>query len=163
MDGRWLIKSEPEAYAYAQLVKDGKTAWTGVRNYTARNNLRAMKVGDLALYYHSNTDKAVVGVARVVKAAYAEDTDEGEWSAVDFAPASALSTPVTLAAMREHPSLSAMVMWKQGRLSVVPVTPAEFDVVVALGGAAHAPEPPAKKSPSAAVTKRATPRKSRGR
>jgi len=129
----WLIKSEPDAYAFEQLVADERTAWTGVRNYAARNHLRAMKKGDLALYYHSNVGKAVVGVARVVREAYPEATDEGDWSAVDFAPVKALKEPVTLAALREHPSLRDMVLWKQGRLSVIPVTPAEFRAIVAAG------------------------------
>jgi len=129
----WLIKSEPEAYSFDQLVRDRKTAWTGVRNYAARNNLRAMKKGDQALFYHSNVGKAVVGVAKVVREAYAEETDEGDWSAVDFAPVKALREPVTLAAMREHPTLTDMVLWKQGRLSVIPVTAAEFSAIVAAG------------------------------
>jgi predicted RNA-binding protein with PUA-like domain len=129
----WLIKSEPEAYSFGQLVKDKKTAWTGVRNYTARNNLRAMKKGDLALFYHSNVGKDVVGVAKVVREAYVEDTDEGDWSVVDIAPVKAIKEPVTLEAMREHPMLKDMVLWKQGRLSVIPVTAAEFDIIVEAG------------------------------
>ena len=137
----WLIKSEPEAYSFEQLVKDKQTAWTGVRNYTARNNIRAMKKGDLALFYHSNVGKAVVGVAKILKVAYAEDTDEGEWSVVDIAPVRALKAPVTLDAMREHPGLKDMVIWKQGRLSVIPVTQAEFDAIVEAGTPPKLPKP----------------------
>jgi predicted RNA-binding protein with PUA-like domain len=129
----WLIKSEPDAYPFEQLVREKRTAWTGVRNYAARNHLRAMKKGDLALFYHSSTGKAVVGVAKVVREAYPEETNEGDWSAVDFAPVKPLKEPVTLAAMREHPKLQDMVLWKQGRLSVVPVTAAEFQAIVAAG------------------------------
>jgi predicted RNA-binding protein with PUA-like domain len=129
----WLIKSEPEAYSFSQLVKDKKTAWTGIRNYTARNNLRAMKKGDLLLFYHSNTGKAVVGIAKVVKEHYADKTGEGDWSAVDVAAVKPFREPVTLSAMREHPSLKNMTLWKLGRLSVVPVTDAEYKVILALG------------------------------
>lgn len=128
----WLIKSEPDAYSFDQLVEDKQTAWTGIRNYTARNNLRAMKKGDLLLFYHSNVGKAVVGIATVVKEHYPEKTDDkGDWSAVDVAPVKPLVLPVTLEAMREHPKLTNMVMWKQGRLSVVPVTPVEFRAILA--------------------------------
>jgi predicted RNA-binding protein with PUA-like domain len=149
----WLIKSEPEAYSFEQLVKDKETAWTGVRNYTARNNLRAMKKGDLVLFYHSNIGKAVVGVAKVVKVAYTEDTDEGEWSVVDLAPVRALKAPVTLDAMREHPTLKDMVIWKQGRLSVIPVTQAEFDVIVAAGTPAKVPGAATARKPTRAAKK----------
>jgi predicted RNA-binding protein with PUA-like domain len=129
----WLIKSEPEAYSFEQLVKDKKTAWTGIRNYTARNNLRAMKKGDLLLFYHSNTGKAVVGVARVLNEHYPDKTGEGDWSAVDIGPVKPFVEPVTLSAMREHPKLSKMTLFKLGRLSVVPVTAAEYAMVLALG------------------------------
>ncbi len=130
----WLIKSEPSAYAFEQLVKDGKTAWTGVRNFTARNNLRAMKTGDLCLYYHSNEGKAVVGVAKVAREAYADPTaKEGEWSCVDVEPVRALARGVTLDEMRKHRVLGKMMMFRQGRLSVVPVTKEEFDAVLELG------------------------------
>jgi predicted RNA-binding protein with PUA-like domain len=126
----WLIKSEPDAYSYAQLTADKKTAWTGVRNYAARNHLRAMKKGDLLLFYHSNTDKAVVGIARVVREAYKDPTDEADWSAVDVAPVKAVKEPVTLAAMREHPKLKGMVLFREGRLSVSPVSDDEFAAIV---------------------------------
>jgi predicted RNA-binding protein with PUA-like domain len=143
----WLIKSEPEAYSFEQLQKDKRTAWTGVRNYTARNNLRAMKKGDQALFYHSNIGKSVVGIAKVVRPAYVEDTDEGDWSVVDIAPVRALRAPVTLDAMREHPTLKGMMLWKQSRLSVTQVTQAEFDAIVLAGSPPRpvAPEKPPKK------------------
>lgn len=129
----WLIKSEPDVYSFAQLVKDKKTAWSGVRNYAARLHLRAMKKGDLALYYHSNTDKAVVGVAKVVREQYQDPTTKDDWTAVDFAPVKAVTSAVTLDAIREHPKLKDMVLLKQGRLSVSPVTKAEFDAILAAG------------------------------
>jgi predicted RNA-binding protein with PUA-like domain len=132
----WLIKSEPTAYSYDQLVADGGTAWTGVRNFAARNSLRVMKKGDLCLFYHSNEGKAVVGVARVVREAYADPTQdpEGEdWSAVDLEAVRALKTPVTLDEMRVDPLLGKMAIFRQTRLSVVPVTKEEFDAVVELG------------------------------
>jgi predicted RNA-binding protein with PUA-like domain len=129
----WLIKSEPDAYSFATLVKDKKTSWTGIRNYTARNNLRAMKKGDLLLFYHSNTGKEVVGIAKVVKEHYKDTTGEGDWSAVDIAAVKPFREPVTLATMREHPSLKDMTLWKLGRLSVVPVSEAEYTVILALG------------------------------
>jgi predicted RNA-binding protein with PUA-like domain len=132
----WLIKSEPTAYSFDQLVADKGTAWTGVRNFAARNSLRAMKKGDLCLFYHSSEGKAVVGIARVVREAYADPTQdpEGEdWSAVDIEPVRALKTPVTLDEMRAHPVLGKMVIFRQTRLSVVAVTKEEFDTAVELG------------------------------
>jgi len=129
----WLIKSEPTAYSFAQLVSDKTTAWTGIRSYAARNHLRAMKAGDLALFYHSNTDKAVVGIAKVIRAHYPDPTDEGDWSAVDLAPVKPLGVPVTLGAMREHQKLTNMVLFKEGRLSVSPVTAAEWKAILAAG------------------------------
>jgi predicted RNA-binding protein with PUA-like domain len=132
----WLIKSEPTAYSFEQLVTDGGTAWTGVRNFAARNSLRAMKKGDLCLFYHSNEGKDVVGIARVVREAYADPTQdpEGEdWSAVDIEPVRALKTPVTLDEMRTGPLTGKMAIFRQTRLSVVSVTKEEFDAVVELG------------------------------
>jgi predicted RNA-binding protein with PUA-like domain len=119
----WLAKSEPESYSWAQLVKDGKTAWTGVRNFQARNNLRAMKKGDVVLFYHSVTDKAVVGLAKVMKEAYADATaEEGDWSCVDIAPLKALAQPVTLEAVKKDKVLSGSLLVKQSRISVIPLT-----------------------------------------
>src|SRR5437016_2835253 len=97
----WLVKQEPEDYSWSDLVKDGRTAWTGVRNFQARNNLRAMKRKDFVLFYHSGSEKQVVGLARVEKEAYPDPTaDEGEWSAVDLVPEMALKKPVNLATMK---------------------------------------------------------------
>jgi predicted RNA-binding protein with PUA-like domain len=123
----WLVKSEPEAYAWSQLVKDGKTAWTGVRNFAARLNLRAMKKGDLVFFYHSVSDKQVVGLARVVKEFYPDATaEEGDWSCVDLEPVKPLKNPVTLAAIKADQVLKDMKLVRQSRLSVTPLTPAEF-------------------------------------
>ena len=129
----WLVKSEPDKYPFAQLLKDRVTTWDGVRNFEARNNLRAMKAGDLCLFYHSNEGKAVVGIAKVGRAAYPDPTSPGEdWSAVDVEPVKALARPVTLDEMRDDPVAGKMVLFRKGRLSVVPVTKAEFDAVVAM-------------------------------
>ena len=129
----WLVKSEPEAYSWSNLLKDGQTAWTGVRNFAARHNLRAMKTGDRVLFYHSGEAKSVVGLARVVKWAYADPTaDEGDWSAVDLAPEKALAKPVPLAAIKADKILKAMALARQPRLSVSPVTPEQFARLLAL-------------------------------
>jgi predicted RNA-binding protein with PUA-like domain len=130
----WLVKSEPSAYSYAHLESDGRTAWTGVRNFEARNNLRAMAAGDLCLYYHSVDEKAVVGVAAVVKSAYPDPTAKGEdWSAVDLTPNRRLRYPVTLKAIQGMPELSKMALVRKSRLSVTPVTASEFKKVLSLG------------------------------
>src|SRR4051812_206905 len=130
----WLIKSEPNNYAYQQLAQDKRTRWDGVRNFEARNNLRAMKEGDLALFYHSTIGKEVVGVARVVREAYPDPTAPGEdWSVVDIAPAFALKKPVNLETMKADPSLKGLQLITRGRLSVVPVTEPHFQRILALG------------------------------
>lgn len=129
----WMVKSEPESYSWAQFVADKKTAWTGVRNFGARNNLRAMRKGDLVLFYHSVSEKAVVGVAKVVAEAYADPTaEEGDWSCVDLAPAEALANPVSLAVIKVSPKLREIKLLKQSRLSVVPLTAEEFAEIVKL-------------------------------
>jgi predicted RNA-binding protein with PUA-like domain len=130
--GHWLVKSEPSAYSFDQLVADGRTAWTGVRNFEARNNLRAMKKGDLCLFYHSNEGKAVVGVAKVTREAYQDPTTKDDWSAVDVDPVKALKRSVTLDEMRADRTCSKMMLFRRTRLSVVPVTPQEFEAVLAL-------------------------------
>jgi predicted RNA-binding protein with PUA-like domain len=123
----WLVKQEPSAYSWADFVADGKTSWTGVRNYTARNNLRAMSKGDAVLFYHSVTEKAVVGIAKVVREAYADRTaTEGDWSAVDLAPEKPLPHPVTLDEIKRNPKLKGMALLRLSRLSVQPLTSAEF-------------------------------------
>lgn len=122
----WLAKSEPESYSWAQLVEDGKTAWTGVRNFQARNNLRAMKKGDVVFFYHSVTDKQVVGIAKVVQEAYADATAaEGDWACVDLAPLKPLVQPVSLAAVKNDKVLRESLLVKQSRISVVPLTEAQ--------------------------------------
>jgi len=123
----WLVKSEPAAYAWPQLLQDGRTAWTGVRNFQARNNLRAMKKGDAVLFYHSVTGKEVVGLATVVREFYPDATaKEGDWSCVDLAPEKTLSRPVSLETIKADGVLKDMALVKQSRLSVTPVTPAQF-------------------------------------
>jgi len=122
----WLVKSEPEAYSWDNLVKDGSTAWTGVRNFQARNNLRAMKKGDGVFFYHSVEGKQAVGIAKVSKEAYPDKTaEEGEWSAVDIEPWKALRRPVTLEQMKGDRILKEMKLVRQSRLSVTPVTEKE--------------------------------------
>jgi predicted RNA-binding protein with PUA-like domain len=130
----WLGKSEPSVYPWSKLVADRRTTWDGVRNFEARNNLRAMKKGELFLYYHSNEGKEIVGVAKVVKTAYADPTaEEGEWSVVDIAPVKALAAPVALSTIKADKLLQQMALVRRSRISVVPVTPAEFERVLELG------------------------------
>ena len=130
----WLVKSEPEAYSWAMLVKDGRTAWTGVRNFTARNNLRAMNAGDRVFFYHSGEGKEIVGLAKVVKAAYPDPTTkEGDWSCVDVAPVKALTKPVSLQTVKADNTLKDMVFAKQSRLSVSPLDEKQFNRVLELG------------------------------
>ncbi|MBC7863471.1 MAG: EVE domain-containing protein [Bacteroidia bacterium] len=131
----WLIKSEPSTYSYETLVKEKSTAWTGVRNYAARNNLRAMKKGDLCFFYHSNEGLCIVGIAKVVKEAYQDPTsDDPNWACVDVAPHKKFKTPVTLSELKADTSLKNMQFVKIGRLSVSVVTEAEFNKVCKLGG-----------------------------
>jgi predicted RNA-binding protein with PUA-like domain len=132
----WLIKSEPDVYPYAKLEKDGRTLWTGVRNFEARNNLRAMRPGDLCLYYHSVAEKALVGVAQVCSEAGPDPTAPGEdWAAVQVAPHTAFARPVTLAEVKADPALSGFTLVTRSRLSVTPVDPAHFRHVLRLGKA----------------------------
>jgi len=132
----WLVKSEPESYSWAQLVKDGKTAWTGIRNFQARNNLRAMKAGDRALFYHSGGMKEIVGLVKVAKAAYVDPTaKEGNWSCVDLAPVESLPKPVTLATIKADNLLKEMALVRNSRLSVQPVTEPQFNRVLQLARA----------------------------
>lgn len=130
----WLVKSEPFKYAWDRLVRDGRTYWDGVRNYEARNNLATMKCGDLALFYHSNEGKEVVGVVEIVKESYPDPTsDDPAWVVVDVEPRVALSKPVSLATIKSDPALSEIQLIRRSRLSVVPLTPAEFERILALG------------------------------
>jgi len=130
----WLVKQEPETYSWSDFVGDGKTDWTGVRNYQARNNLREMKTGDRVLFYHSGKDKAVVGLAEVIKSAYPDPTaDDEQWVAVDLKPVKALKNPVPLAAIRYDTRLSQLPLIRQSQLSVMSLTKDEFDIIVATG------------------------------
>jgi predicted RNA-binding protein with PUA-like domain len=129
--GHWLVKSEPSTYSWSRLVDEGRAVWDGVRNFEARNNLRAMKKGDLALFYHSNEGKAVVGVARVAREAYQDPTTDDDWSVVDLEPMKPLARPVTLEEMKKTKALSNMAVVKKSRLSVSPVTKDEFETVLA--------------------------------
>jgi predicted RNA-binding protein with PUA-like domain len=130
----WLAKSEPFKYPWTQLVLDKQTAWEGVRSFEARNNLRAMKKGDLVLFYHSSEGKEIVGIAKVTKEAYPDPTaEDGDWSAVDLAPVKPLKQAVSLATIKADKELANMMLIKRSRLSVVPVTAAEFERILTLG------------------------------
>ncbi|MDP6903733.1 MAG: EVE domain-containing protein [Verrucomicrobiota bacterium] len=130
----WLAKQEPEKYSWAQFVKDKGTYWDGVRNYQARNNLRAMREGDLVLYYHSVSEKAVVGIAKVTTEAYPDPTaKEGDWSVVDLKPLKTITEPVTLDQIKADPKLSEVALIKQSRLSVMPLRVDEFKRILLLG------------------------------
>jgi predicted RNA-binding protein with PUA-like domain len=129
----WLLKTEPGAYAFADLVREGRTAWTGVKNPAAQKHLRAMQAGDEVLVYHTGDEKAAVGVARVARAAHPDPTSPGgKLACVDLEPGAALASPVTLASLKAHPAFAGSPLVSQGRLSVVPVTPAQWKVVLAL-------------------------------
>ena len=131
----WLVKSEPAKYAYADLERDGRTVWDGVRNNAAALHLKAMKTGDEVLYYHSQEGLAVVGVAKVVKEAFPDASDPtGRFVAVELAPLRPLKRPVTLAEMKAEPKLAAMEMIRQSRLSVSPVRPEEWTTILKLAG-----------------------------
>jgi len=127
----WLVKSEPSTFSWDDLVRDKKTVWDGVRNFQARNNLKAMKKGDLAFFYHSNEDKAIVGIGKIVKEGYPEPKDDN-WIAVDIAPDKKLKNPVSLAQIKSDKRLVNMVLVKASRLSVQPVKPEEFELILAL-------------------------------
>lgn len=130
----WLVKSEPETYAWADFVRDGKTAWTGVRNNAARLHLRAMRPGDKVLFYESMTTKAIVGTAEVTRAAFPDATaDEPGWIAVELKAGSPLAKPVTLTTVKADPALAAMTLLRISRLSVQPVKRAEYDRILKLG------------------------------
>lgn len=130
----WLVKSEPSAYSWQQLEKDGKTLWEGVRNYQARNNLKEMKKDDLVLFYHSVNEKRVMGIARVVREHYPDPTtDDDRWVVVDVVPVQALDNPVTLSEIKSDNRLENIALVKQARLSVMPLKQEEFDAIVELG------------------------------
>lgn len=130
----WLVKQEPEDYSWEDFTRDGGTAWTGVRNFQARINLRAMRVGDAVLFYHSGKVRAVVGTAEVVREAYPDSTaTDGEWVCVDLRPKKALKNAVTLADVKAKESLAQIALVRQSRLSVMPLGAAEFREIVAMG------------------------------
>lgn len=127
----WLVKQEPTAYSWEEFLKDGKTAWTGVRNFQARNFLRAMSEGDQVLYYHSVTGKCVVGIAQVVRTAYPDPTSlDGDWSCVDLKPLRTLKHPVSLEEIKSEPALAEIGLLRQSRLSVMGLTKAAFEKIV---------------------------------
>jgi predicted RNA-binding protein with PUA-like domain len=130
----WLIKSEPDVYGYDQLVAEGRGRWDGVRNYQARNNLRAMQEGDLCLFYHSNIGLEVVGIAKVVREHYPDPTAEkGDWSCVDVAPLKAFKKPVPLSDIKARPELQQLLLVRNARLSVMPVSSDEFFTILDMG------------------------------
>jgi predicted RNA-binding protein with PUA-like domain len=134
MPNYWLVKSEPYKYSFDKLISDAVTTWDGVRNFEARNNLRAMKRDDLLLFYHSNEGKAVVGIAKVAREAYPDETaEEGDWSVVDVEPVRPLASPVGLDVIKSDKALAKMQLLRRSRLSVVPVTPEEFKRILELG------------------------------
>ena len=134
LSGYWMVKQEPEGYSWDDFVRDGRTDWTGVRNFQARNNLKQMKLGDRVLFYHSGTGKCVVGIAEVAKAAYADPTaDDPQWVAVDLKPVKALKEAVSLEVIKSQPKLSNMLLVRQSRLSVMGLTREEFETIVAMG------------------------------
>ncbi|HVS91687.1 MAG TPA: EVE domain-containing protein [Mucilaginibacter sp.] len=131
----WLVKSEPFKYSWDQLNKDARAVWDGVRNFAARNNLKAMKVGDLLLYYHSNEGKNIVGIAKVIKESYQDPTtDDTNWVVVDIAPVESLKKPVSLEQIKAEPMLKDMQLVRLGRLSVSAVKPEEFDKIMEMAG-----------------------------
>lgn len=131
----WLVKSEPASYSWEKFVKEGSTSWTGVRNFQARNNLRAMKKGDHVFFYHSVTGKQIVGLAKVAKEAYADPTaKEGDWSAVDLAPLKPLKNPISLEQVKADATLAKMALVRNSRISAVPVNEAEHKRLLNLAG-----------------------------
>jgi predicted RNA-binding protein with PUA-like domain len=130
----WLVKSEPDVFSFDQLVADGQARWDGVRNYQARNNLRAMQLDDLCLYYHSNIGLEIVGIARVIREHYPDPTAEkGDWSCVDLAPFKPFKKPVALPEIKQHEALQQIGLVRNGRLSVMPLTSDEFFTLLQLG------------------------------
>jgi predicted RNA-binding protein with PUA-like domain len=131
-----MVKQEPTSYAWSAFVADGRAAWTGVRNFQARNNLRAMRKGDLVLFYHSVVGKEIVGIAKVAVEAYPDPTaKEGDWSSVDLVPVKALKHPVTLEAVKTVPALREMALLKNSRLSVMPLCSEEYAEILRMAGA----------------------------
>jgi predicted RNA-binding protein with PUA-like domain len=131
----WLVKSEPDAFSWQQQVENGVEPWTGVRNHMAKNNLKAMKTGDLAFFYHSNIGKEIVGVVEVVREAYPDATAEsGDWVCVDMRAVGPMPKPVTLAEIKATPALAELALVRQSRLSVMPVSPEHWKLLCKMGG-----------------------------
>jgi len=136
MKSFWLVKQEPSSYSWSEFVAEGGTSWTGVRNYTARNNLRRMRKGDKVLFYHSGDDKAAIGIANVTRTAYRDTTaKEGDWSTVDLAPVKPLRRPVTLREIKGNPRLRGIPLIRHSRLSVMPLSKSEFSEIVRMNAA----------------------------
>ena len=134
MKSFWLVKQEPSSYSWSDFLADGETSWTGVRNFSARNNLRKMQVGDEVLFYHSGEEKGVVGIARVTRTAYPDPTaKEGDWSAVDLAAVKPLGRPVTLREIKSNPRLQEIPLIRQSRLSVMRLAEADFREILNMG------------------------------
>jgi predicted RNA-binding protein with PUA-like domain len=134
MKSFWLVKQEPSSYSWSDFLAEGETSWTGVRNFAARNNLRKMRPGDEVLFYHSGEEKAVVGIAKVVRTAYPDTTaEEGDWSAVDLAAVKPLARPVTLREIKGNSALKGIPLIRQSRLSVMPLAESEFREIVNMG------------------------------
>jgi predicted RNA-binding protein with PUA-like domain len=143
----WLVKQEPSDYSWSDFVRERGTSWTGVRNYAARNNLRRMSKGDEVLFYHSGEEKAVVGIARVVKTAYPDVTaDEDDWSAADLVPVKALARPVSLQRIKAEPRLSNIALVRQSRLSVMPLKAEEFRLIVQMSDLSSCSKRPARRN-----------------
>jgi predicted RNA-binding protein with PUA-like domain len=135
MASKWLVKSEPDTYAYADLERDGRTVWDGVRNHAAAGHLKAMKTGDQVFFYHSQQGKDVVAIAEVAKEAFPDASDPtGKFVAVELTPVRRLKSPVALADMKANPALADMAMLRQGRLSVSPVTDAQWAAILKMAG-----------------------------
>jgi predicted RNA-binding protein with PUA-like domain len=135
MKNFWLVKQEPSSYSWSDFVAEGETSWTGVRNFTARNNLRKMQKGDEVFFYHSGEEKAVVGIAKVVRTAYPDATaKEGDWSTVDLAAVRPLAWPVTLREIKGNSRLKGILLVRQSRLSVMPLTEQDFHEILRMGG-----------------------------
>ena len=135
MPAYWLVKSEPDAFSWDQQVANGVEPWTGVRNFAARNNLRAMKKGDLAFFYHSNQGKEIVGIVRVVREAYPDPTaEDGDWFSVDMQAVRPMPKPVSLATIKDTPELADIPLIRQSRLSVMPIAPAHWKLICKMGG-----------------------------
>ena len=135
MKNFWLVKQEPSSYSWSDFVADSETSWTGVRNFAARNNLREMQKGDEVLFYHSGEERAVIGIAKVVRIAYPDTTaQEGDWSTVDLAAVKPLARPVTLREIKSNSRLKGIQLIRQSRLSVMPLTEPEFREIISMGG-----------------------------